>query len=267
MSDLTPELLRTWAKLPSENIYENVLQHLCNIYGADLDETQIHPPLSPGFWRSYRQNGSYNGCNKAGILAFRATLELVEQAYEKFRFKLVEPFIGASRRLYREFHIDRFVRVKVSIDAQRMVATDAEQKPFAHKCLKERFYLRPLSILGREYRAFHEKGGGLYFVATHSTTFVSDNPPIDSWAFEQFVDKLIPLGRARNCDLTLPKLAARIDLWLSKTVKLDTPVEVRWVPDITNHTLPISVNMMQKIADKAELGYRPSELCRNVYNR
>ena len=82
-----------------------------------------------------------------------------------------------------------------------------------------------------------------------------------------FVDGLLPFSLGENDSMRPAKFAARMKLFLSKTVEVAkiNSKSIRWVPDITELTLTIGSQCMEDIAKKMELGYTPSE--RHFYRR
>lgn len=75
----------------------------------------------------------------------------------------------------------------------------------------------------------------------------------------KFIDELIPVSSGTNDGMTLAKLSARVKLWLSKTESRGIVDQVRWVPDLTNHTLAIGSELLAKVCAALELDYIPSE--------
>lgn len=76
-------------------------------------------------------------------------------------------------------------------------------------------------------------------------------------SYTEFLETLIPRTNHRNDKLALSKYSARLGLWFSKTDEICTVGEVRFVPDITNRTLPISRKAMEKIREQFGLLYLP----------
>lgn len=82
-------------------------------------------------------------------------------------------------------------------------------------------------------------------------------PPI---SVSDFLDDKIPRLNGRNDAMSLAKYSARMSLWLSKTDPIVRVDDVRWVPDLTNYTLPIGAEVMEDICrDILELNHVPCE--------
>ena len=132
-------------------------------------------------------------------------------------------------------------------------------------CAEEacRSWLTQASCVGVFYRVFYAKEGTLYFWGESCLRELSD--PFPPLSLFYFVDGLIPISNGTNDAMTLAKLSARIKLWLSKTESRGMVDQVRWVPDLTNHTLAIGSGLLAQVCVALGLDYAPSE-CRALRN-
>lgn len=234
-----------------EEMYD-VLQKLVKAL-YPVCECPLRTPQS--FWSALNQHGGYDECEAKGVLIFRAILEVNKAG--KIAISLAPPTIGGSRRLWRRNEARRLIRIKLHGDSFWVASGSTST---GSHTLQNFLMPFPLQILGQQFSCFHQKDGSLFYFATHHGQFDKElGPPISNMSLPSFVNTLIPFSNGENDEMSMAKFSARINLWLSKSL-VEIPVEeVRWVPDITSYTLPISFACMQQLSAALKLKYTPSE--------
>ena len=252
------------------------LQHLCRSRAVPI--MQIPPRTSASFFRRLAAQGGEEAADAAGVLIFRGQFSLRENDLQPTLY-LAPPTIGGSCRLWRKYPARRLLRVSFDKDLTHELASSERKharqirrfrewigKPLLHlgDCFLSLGGSSPspadstrTSFLGILYRVFYAKEGTLYFWGESCTPEIGE--PFPAMPLFDFLDQIIPVLSGVNDGMTLAKLSARVKLWLSKTESRGSIDQVRWVPDLTNHTLAIGSELLAQVCLALGLSYVPSK--------
>ena len=136
---LDDALLMPWGKLSGPALSTT----LRNFAQVRYPARKLPVPLPASFWRSLKKYGSEEGCSEAGVLVYRAAIQVDS---ERVRLELARPTIGASRRLYRHHPTRRLLRVSIDVDSERDICSTTKDR--ARKRF-ESWLQTPICLLGK----------------------------------------------------------------------------------------------------------------------
>lgn len=263
-----------WSTRTPDEIYRILAQIALSL--DEYRESELPTSTPDSTWYAMKAAGGETAADAAGCLSYG--MKITMKSNGEPVLTMGSPRMGPSRRLYRTYPARRLLRVTIDEDSERVIRDEARLQ---NKTKMQNFLRRPIRHLGRHattigrmvvrcadpfkgtyYRPFFYQKGAIYFWAfCHMYDDVDSTFP--PYSVGAFLDQLIP-RQGPNEKMTLAKYSARISLWLSKTTPIIPVQDIRWVPDLTNHTLAIGARMLRHIALKVlKLGYVPCKPARS----